>query len=58
LESFEVFGFLEEFLEKGNTRKHTGIRVTRCGKLFGGIFGGLRCFAKRIRLGEFEIGFF
>jgi hypothetical protein len=58
LESFKVFGFLEEFLEKGNTRKHTEKRVARWRKLFGGILVGLRCFAKRIMVGEFEMGFF
>jgi hypothetical protein len=34
--------FSEEFLEKGNTRKLTGIRVTRCGKLFWGNSAVLR----------------
>jgi hypothetical protein len=39
-----IFGldFLEEFLEKGNIRKHTKNRVTRCRKMFGGILGVLR----------------
>jgi hypothetical protein len=45
--------FLEEFLEKGCTRKHTRNRVTRWRKMFGGIFGGLRWIAKRILVGEF-----
>jgi hypothetical protein len=43
-----VWNFLEEFLEKGNRRKHTENRVTRCRKLFGGNLGVLRCFTKRI----------
>jgi hypothetical protein len=34
LERILGFGILGEFLEKGNTRKHTEIRVTRCRKMF------------------------
>jgi hypothetical protein len=52
------FDFLEEFLEKGNTRKHTEIRVARCKEMFGGILGVLRCFTKRIHLGEFKFNDF
>jgi hypothetical protein len=44
--------------KKGSSRKHTGNWVTSWRKLFGGILKGLRCFAKRIGLGEFEVGFF
>jgi hypothetical protein len=31
-------------LEKGSTRKHTGKRVTRWRKMFGGIWGGFTLF--------------
>jgi hypothetical protein len=37
-----VIDFLEEFFEKGSTRKHTENRVTRCREMFGGILRGLR----------------
>jgi hypothetical protein len=52
LKWFWALEFLEESLEKGNTRKHTKNRVTRWGKMFGGIWGGLRWFTKRILEGE------
>jgi hypothetical protein len=52
-ESIWVWEFLEEFLEKGSTRKLTGNRVTRWRKMFGGILGVSRCFAKRIEMEEF-----
>jgi hypothetical protein len=55
---FEDFGNLGESSEKGYTRKSTKNRVARCRKLFGGIFGDLRCFTKRIYLGEFGLGGF
>jgi hypothetical protein len=42
LKQFLGLDFLEEFLEKGCTRKHTENRVTRCKKMFGGILGVLR----------------
>jgi hypothetical protein len=58
LKQFLVWEFLGEFLEKGSTRKHTGNRVARCRKMFGGIFGDLRCFTKRIETGEFKVGLF
>jgi hypothetical protein len=58
LDWFLGLGFLEEFLEKGCSRKRTGIRVARCRKMFGGILEGLRCFAKRFKLEEFELGGF
>jgi hypothetical protein len=41
-----VWNFLGEFLEKGNTRKHTKNRVARCRKLFGGILGGFTLFCE------------
>jgi hypothetical protein len=58
LERFWFLEFLGESLEKGNTRKHTRKRVTRWKKMFGGILGGLRCFAKRNLMGESEFGVF
>jgi hypothetical protein len=44
--------------EKGSTRKSTGNRVTSWRNLFWGNLWVLRCFTKRIVLGESEIGLF
>jgi hypothetical protein len=52
-------GFLAKFRkggsEKGNTRKYTEKWVTRWKVLFWGNYGILRCFTKRILVGEFEM---
>jgi hypothetical protein len=49
---------LGESSEKGCRRKHTGKRVTSWSFMYWGNFRNLRWIAKRIRLGEFEMGFF
>jgi hypothetical protein len=55
-------GFLPDFWkggsEKGSTRKYTGNWVTRWINLFWGNLENLRCFAKRILLGEFKLTIF
>jgi hypothetical protein len=55
-----VFGdwFLRDGSEKGWSRKHTEIRVTRWRICFWGNFGFLRWIAKRIFGGEFKLGLF
>jgi hypothetical protein len=58
LGSFGVGFFEEENSEKGCSRKHTGNWVTRWIFCFRGNLEVLRCFTKRILLGEFEIGTF
>jgi hypothetical protein len=55
---FLVVGILRGGSEKGSTRKHTGKRVTRWTFLFWRNFKVLRCFAKRIFLGEFKLALF
>jgi hypothetical protein len=49
---------LGETSEKGSTRKDTGNWVTRYGFLFLEEFDGLRCFTKRIWLGELRFSGF
>jgi hypothetical protein len=51
---FLVWEFLEEFLEKGYTRKSTENRVARCRNMFWGNLKVSRCFTKRIIWGEFK----
>jgi hypothetical protein len=58
LERFEGIWVLEEFLEKGCTRKHTEKRVTRWRFLFWRNSRILCWIAKRMDLGELRLGFF
>jgi hypothetical protein len=58
LERFEGIWVLEEFLEKGCTRKCTGNRVTRWRYLFWRNSRILCWIAKRMDLGELRLGFF
>jgi hypothetical protein len=51
------FGFLRVGSEKGNTRKHTGNRVTRWTIGFLGEFKNSRCFTKRIIWGNLDLDF-
>jgi hypothetical protein len=58
LEIFWGLEFLGESSEKGNTRISTGNRVTRWGIMYWGNLRDLRCFTKRILLGEFILAIF
>jgi hypothetical protein len=52
------WNFLGASSEKGYTRKHTENWVARCRFKFWGNLGIIRCFAKRILLGEFKFNDF
>jgi hypothetical protein len=58
LKRFLGIWLLGESSEKGYTRKLTGNRVARCKEMVWGNLGALRCFTKRIGLGELEFGVF
>jgi hypothetical protein len=55
---FLGIGNFGSWSEKGSSREDTENRVTSWTFMFWGNLENLRCFTKRIFLGEFENGFF
>jgi hypothetical protein len=53
-----VIGFFGECSKKGSTRKHTKNRVTSWTIMFWGNLSILRCFTKRMFLGELKFNDF